>query len=225
MYCLLGEASSWPGLVGEGGRIKCWWDNPDAAQGGKGVLRTLYSDGLAMRDGCTMLNGSRAIPPRQNKTGTETIMTKYTITIGKTGDSHEIDWDALPARSKEYLRLYGLKQTLNDCITSVKKADFDDEADFLAEARKGVDSRLSQILEGHPPAMGTRVTDPVQKRMRQIATDFVSKQLPKAKGAERRQAIADVMSENEAALRATAAKQLADEKGMTIALPKGLAKK
>jgi len=152
-------------------------------------------------------------------------MAIYKIEIGKTGDVLDVDWDAIPAQSKRYVILYGLKQTLSDCITSVKRADFAKDKDFLQEARAGVDARLARIMDGNPPAMGTRATDPIAKRMKLLATDFVARQMPGVKGAEKRKAVSDVMADNADTLRATATKQLVDEQGMAITLPKGLASK
>ena len=150
---------------------------------------------------------------------------KYTITIGKTGHSLNVDWDDIPANSQDYAIQYGLRQSLNDAAASFKKADYDDESEFKDAVNHAADSRLAKLYEGTPPRAGSRTTDPVTKRMKLLATEFITRQMPGVKGDEKRDAIAAVMDGNADALRETATRQLADEAGMTIALPKGLAEK
>lgn len=77
----------------------------------------------------------------------------FTIGIKATGDSHEIDFAALPEASRDFIVAYGLKQLLNDAHVSEKEVD---------AKRALIDKKLAKLRDG---TLGIReareATDPV----------------------------------------------------------------
>ena len=72
---------------------------------------------------------------------------KFLVPVGKVGSQFEVDWEALPAASQEYIIAYGLKQRLNDCHSGEKDPQ-------LAQAL--VEKTLQGLLEGRVAATKSR---------------------------------------------------------------------
>lgn len=110
-----------------------------------------------------------------------------TVTIGKTGAAHEIDFAALPETSQQFIITYGLKQLLNDAHASItpkayKPEDFDGLS-FAEAVNAAVEEKLNRLFEGTLAIRaGTREpSDPRAKIIHQLAKDALREAL-KAKG-------------------------------------------
>lgn len=80
-------------------------------------------------------------------------MTEFTVAVRATNDSHVIDFDRLPATSRDFIIAYGLKQLLNDAHVSEKDVG----------AKRGlIEKKLDKLWNG---TLGIReareATDPV----------------------------------------------------------------
>lgn len=83
-------------------------------------------------------------------------------TIHTLGRAIEIDYDALPAKSKEFIINYGLKQLLADSHVSGKTND--EKAGLL-------DKKLDKLFEGTLDIReSTREGDPVAREVTKLAT-------------------------------------------------------
>lgn len=138
------------------------------------------------------------------------------VTIGKTGDNHEIDFAALPAASQAYVIAYGLKQALNDCHASIQRNGKDEDGDalyasdtdFQRAVRDAVDARLSALMEGTIGirSSGTRL-DPLSAEIVRLARAEVVKAV-RAKGIKVKTVGKDKMAELVANHAAKASKRL-----------------
>ena len=95
----------------------------------------------------------------------------HTITISKVNRKVDVDFDALPEKSKAFVINYGLKQLLNDSIVS---GESDDERNGL------LDKKLDKLLEGTLDIReSTRETDPLAKEITRLAEDQTAKHFAK----------------------------------------------
>lgn len=87
----------------------------------------------------------------------------YTIRVARINRNEVVDFDALPAKSKDFVINYGLKQLLNDSIVS---GETDSERNGL------LDKKLDKLFEGTLDVRegGTRESDPLARAITRIAT-------------------------------------------------------
>jgi len=100
----------------------------------------------------------------------------YSIFIAKTGRTIEVDFDALPDVSKEYLIKYGLKQCFNDCHSSVKVGG---EDDWMDKANAFVDIKLEKLESGELRREANAFT-PLERELEKLAYLHVKQANPKA---------------------------------------------
>jgi len=102
------------------------------------------------------------------------IETKMKIYIAKIDDEIDVDVEALPAVSLEYIIRYGLTQSLSDAAASVSNEDIASEGP--GKAKGLINKRLDKIVAGEPPALVGRVGgNPVRSRAIEIALAQVIK--------------------------------------------------
>jgi hypothetical protein len=79
----------------------------------------------------------------------------FNITVSKTNQQFNIDFEALPKASQDYVIQYGLKQCLNDCHSAFKDVD---------HAKAQVEMKVEALRSGTVSlrAIGERI-DPVTK--------------------------------------------------------------
>lgn len=95
-------------------------------------------------------------------------MTTLSITIAKTGKTYEREVEKLPPASIEYLLRNGYSQRLRDCHASIKRADYETDAGFVADVEEAVDEVLRQLDTGDVP--GTRApADETTKQVKRVA--------------------------------------------------------
>src|SRR5882724_10749570 len=100
--------------------------------------------------------------------------TKMKIYIAKIDDEIDVDVEALPAVSLEYIIRYGLTQSLSDAAASVSNEDIASEGP--GKAKGLINKRLDKIVAGEPPALVGRVGgNPVRSRAIEIALAQVIK--------------------------------------------------
>lgn len=107
-----------------------------------------------------------------------------TINIGKIGQTREVDFNALPEASRNFIIGYGLQQVLNDCHASVQRKDFESDDAWHKAVAERVDTKLAALAEGKITIRtgGTREpVDPVQKIVHQQAKAIITAAI-KAKG-------------------------------------------
>jgi hypothetical protein len=105
-----------------------------------------------------------------------------TLAIGKIGATKEIDLKAFPQESNEFIFQYGLRQLVNDCHASIKRADFESDEAFINAVNERVNAKILQIMEGKlSMRSGKRAepVDPVQKIIHRIAKEAVKQALGK----------------------------------------------
>ena len=105
-----------------------------------------------------------------------------TIKINKTGLL--LETSDFPQEAKDFIFDYGLRQILNDCHSSIKRADFETEEAFAAEVNATVTAKLKALEEGKFTVRsgGTREpVDPVAKIVFRSAKDVVTAAI-KSKG-------------------------------------------
>jgi hypothetical protein len=95
------------------------------------------------------------------------------ILINKTQTMVEIAEAELPQASKDFIFNYGLRQILNDCHSSIKRADFSDEKSFSEAVMEAVDAKLGAILSGdlHTRRASGESLDPVVRETVAIAKE------------------------------------------------------
>ncbi len=69
------------------------------------------------------------------------------VPVSKLGKSFEIDWDALPQVSKDFIIAYGLKQKLNDGHSQFTEKSGDKE--YLAKSEAIVESTIEGLMSGN----------------------------------------------------------------------------
>ena len=103
-------------------------------------------------------------------------MATLTIAIGKIGSTVNVDVEALPPKSLEYVIRYGLTQALNDAhsqVTATAEPDADKRAALVREA---VDKKLAALMSGDirvARSGGGRTADPIQREINRLARAFV----------------------------------------------------
>lgn len=97
---------------------------------------------------------------------------KVNVKIAKTGQSFELDFDALPDVSKEFLVEYGLRQKLSDTVSDSEKFPKDSDA-----AREQVQETYDALLKGivRRKRGGARL-DPIETIMREYTIDSLREQ-------------------------------------------------
>lgn len=91
------------------------------------------------------------------------------ITIGKTGTTREVDFDAFAPNVRDYVIQYGLTQILNDAHSSVTATSEPDETKRHAAVEAMVDKKLAAMSAGKVQARVGGVRDPVKSRAIKIA--------------------------------------------------------
>jgi hypothetical protein len=123
----------------------------------------------------------------------ENIM--YTVFIAKAKTSINVDFDNLPEQTKDYLIRYGLKQVLNDCLSSFKYLEKDGSVteeykdtspeDFQEICLGQVEVKHENLKAGIIKASGGgRVADPVERKM----LDILTKHIMQSKGFKKKDA-------------------------------------
>lgn len=111
------------------------------------------------------------------------IQTDISVNIGKINESYSLDFAKLPFISQTYIINYGLKQTLNDAAAGISDKGYNDKALFISHVKEAVGKRLSQLIEGNPPKIGSGVQmDSLDKRIYKILavkSKIAKKELPK----------------------------------------------
>ena len=109
------------------------------------------------------------------------------ISIQKIGQSVDVDFQALPQLSQEFIINYGLRQILNDCHSSItlkSKAEYqDDHAIFAADVMNAVNAKLAAIVAGDLTTRrgSGQPADPVEREALKIAREELTAAV-KAKG-------------------------------------------
>lgn len=93
------------------------------------------------------------------------------IYIAKADQYVNVDVDTLPAATLEYVVKYGLTQSLSDAAASIKG----DSTDAAANTMALVNKRLAKLLNGEPPAIGQRTSDPIKADAIDLAIDMTVK--------------------------------------------------
>lgn len=120
------------------------------------------------------------------------------IQINKTG--LVLETGDFPQVSQDFIFGYGLRQILNDCHSSIKRADYDDEASFVEAVNSTVKAKLTALESGEITtrrAAGEPV-DPVEKIAYRMAKAAVQAAL-KSKGVKAKDISADKLAELTAA--------------------------
>lgn len=102
------------------------------------------------------------------------ITFKNTFAFGGHESAVELDFASLPQAAQEFIVAYGLRQYLNDGAAVAKdECDSEDERNKLKIDR--INERVQKLRDGTMSQRGggTRVTDPIQKIKREIATEIL----------------------------------------------------
>lgn len=94
-------------------------------------------------------------------------MTIRAIRIAKSDRNVDVDFEALPAVSREYIIKYGLTQALNDAAAPINAKD----ANCAANAWALVQKRVEKLMAG---TIGMRESDPVRAEAMNLARRALS---------------------------------------------------
>ena len=93
------------------------------------------------------------------------------VKVAKLNTVVDFDTEKLPEASVTYAVTYGLTQALNDVHASVKRKEFETDAEFIEAVQKKVDKRLEQIESGNVP--GSRApADPKLATVRKLTKEM-----------------------------------------------------
>jgi hypothetical protein len=73
----------------------------------------------------------------------------FTVPIAKLGESVTLTYHE---NSEDYVKFNGLKQSLNDAHSSVKREAFKTQAEFRNAVLAEVNYRVKQLVDGNPPS-------------------------------------------------------------------------
>lgn len=152
----------------------------------------------------------------------------YTIGIGKTGKSQEVDFGAMNEDVRDYVIAYGLKQILNDCHASVQRKDFDEQGEFILAVEEAVNDKLAALASGKisiRTGTARESIDPVTKIVMRMAKEIILGAI-KAKGLKQKdiakesmdKLIADYVKSNIESLTKEAKAQLKKAEGLEVDL-------
>lgn len=107
------------------------------------------------------------------------LQDEMSVNLKKIGQTLTVDPSAFPGNSREHIFAYGLRQLLNDSMSSHKAEDLvTDKA--KAAARKDADERLANLLAGTLRA--SRESDPIAAEARRMAGEIIDAALVRKYG-------------------------------------------
>lgn len=102
------------------------------------------------------------------------------IIINKTGVVVEVA--ELPKVASDFVFNYGLKQILNDCHSSIKRADFKTEEEFVSTVMEAVNRKIAALVAGNISVrVAKEALAPIDKIIQRMAQAAIRAAL-KAKG-------------------------------------------
>lgn len=102
------------------------------------------------------------------------------ITINKTGTI--VETGDFPTNSREFIFNYGIRQILNDCHSSIKRADFETDEQFAEAVNGAVNAKLKALESGDLTIRraSSEPVDPVERVALRMSKEAIRGALKKA---------------------------------------------